>query len=120
MKTHRYQTTEEMRAIIDAYFEMEKQHHRVPVMQGVMKALGFKSRKSLKDTKERGEEWEEIIQDARMTVEYETASALVNSIGNVTGHIFTLKNNFGWKDKQEVEHSGNFKVTIPSKDADTL
>ncbi len=34
-----------------------------------------------------------------------------NLYGNsVTGTIFNLKNNFGWKDKQEIEQSGQVKV----------
>lgn len=30
----------------------------------------------------------------------------------VTGIIFNLKNNFGWKDKQEIEHSGETNMNI--------
>lgn len=30
----------------------------------------------------------------------------------VTGIIFNLKNNYGWKDKQDIEHSG--KIEMPS------
>jgi hypothetical protein len=30
----------------------------------------------------------------------------------VTGIIFNLKNNFGWRDKQDIEHSGNISVKL--------
>ena len=36
---------------------------------------------------------------------------------NPAGAIFNLKNNFGWKDKQEVQHSGtNITLNIDSND----
>jgi hypothetical protein len=37
---------------------------------------------------------------------------LVGRNGNVTGLIFSLKNNFSWTDKQEMKHEGGITVNI--------
>ena len=42
----------------------------------------------------------EIIQSRKV-------AALLNGEGNSTGLIFDLKANYGWKDKQTVEHTGD-------------
>ncbi len=39
---------------------------------------------------------------------------------NATTWIFNMKNRHGWQDKQAVEHSGQMKVKIDSKDAGVL
>ena len=36
-----------------------------------------------------------------------------------TGTIFSLKNNFGWCDKREIETSGSMTVTVSNEDAGT-
>ena len=40
--------------------------------------------------------------------------------GNLGAVCFYLKNRSNWADKQEVEHSGAFNVSMPPKDANTL
>ena len=35
--------------------------------------------------------------------------------GIATGVIFNLKNNFGWKDKQEIEQNGEMNNTVTVK-----
>jgi len=38
----------------------------------------------------------------------------------VTGSIFSLKNNFGWKDKTEVDTTSSVTINMPDDDANTL
>ena len=54
----------------------------------------------------------DILKNARMKIlNYVVENASTGGL-NPTFSIFNLKNNFHWKDKQEIEHSGDLKVTI--------
>lgn len=54
----------------------------------------------------KNEEFSDTIKKAKLRVENYLEKHLITDTGT-TGIIFNLKNNFGWKDKQELEHSGN-------------
>lgn len=74
-----------------------------PSITGMALFLGFESRQSLYDY-EKNDVFSYTIKRARLTIEvfYEQ-----NLLGRgVTGAIFALKN-FGWKDRQELDHSGD-------------
>ena len=47
-------------------------------------------------------------------------SAMANGRGSVTGHIFNLKVNHGWQDKQQLEVSGTWKVDFGTATTDTI
>ena len=106
-KHPKYKTPDEMAVVIEAYFEFKKLHVLVPTMTGLACALGFRTRKSIMDYKNKSDGFEELIRDARMRVEEAVESELLNRVvGSVTGPLFNLKNNFGWVDKQDHEHTG--------------
>lgn len=102
----KYQTAEEMLEVAAKYFQHEKDNVRVPTMTGLTLYLGFKTRKSLMDNKQRGDDFMEVYEWCRLQVEAAMESELINRPANVTGLIFSLKNNFDWKDKQELDHGG--------------
>lgn len=58
---------------------------------------------------EKKDEFADTVKNAKQRVESYTVQRLF--MNNPTGSIFNLKNNFGWKDKTEVEQSGELKVT---------
>jgi hypothetical protein len=74
----------------------------VPTITGLVLHLGFESRQSFYDYEEKPE-FSYTIKRARTLIEKEYEEML--QIGNTTGAIFALKN-MGWKDKSEVEQSG--------------
>lgn len=49
------------------------------------------------------------VKRAKSRIESYTVQRLF--MNNPTGSIFNLKNNFGWRDKTEVEQSGELKLT---------
>ena len=49
------------------------------------------------------------IKKAKLRVENYLEKRLIND-SSTTGIIFNLKNNYDWRDKQEIEHSGNLKL----------
>lgn len=79
----------------------------VPTITGLCYHLGFESRQSFYDYEER-EGFSYTIKRARLFIEKEYEEQL--STGNTVGAIFALKN-FGWKDKTEVENTGNLAIT---------
>ena len=121
----KYKTPEEMQAKIDDYFENPPRKKPVfskdgicielPVftITGLALHLGFVDRQSMYDYENRPL-FSGTIKRARTFIEREYEEQIQS--GNCAGAIFALKN-FGWRDKQEIEHSGdNFKITVVAED----
>jgi len=122
-----YKTPEEMQLKIDEYFK-EKVCHipfldkegqplttkagkivydiKPPTIAGLSHYLGFASRQSMYDYKNKTPEFSYIIERTITLIEEYAEIQLTQ--GNSQGAIFWLKNriNNNWKDKQETEHSG--------------
>lgn len=120
-----YETPEQMQQVIDEYFAecnphvVEYQHfekmkngqyklkttkkisHQVPyTISGLAYALGM-SRQALLDY-EKKDEFLVTVKRAKARVERFVEEGMLSSSGVVAGHIFNLKNNFGWRDRQEL------------------
>jgi len=126
----KYNNAEELQKAIQSYFDNpptkqvvigkgeSQQIVDLPVLTitGLAYHLGFESRQSFYDY-EIDSEFSYTIKRARLFIEHDYEKQL--QVGNTTGAIFALKN-FGWTDKQEVEHSGGVHVrsiTINVKDS---
>lgn len=92
---------------VDEYFQTEK----TPTWTGLAIYLGFESRQSLQDYKEKPD-FAYSIKKALIRIENQYEKALLTK--SPVGPIFALKN-FGWKDKQEVEQSGETKQELTVK-----
>lgn len=113
-----YSTPEELQIKIDEYFKKcpdkreivthKGKKKKIPslTITGLVLYLGFCDRQSFY-AYEAKEKFSYTIKKARSFIEREYESLLKS--GNCTGAIFALKN-FGWKDKTEVEHSGNMVI----------
>ena len=132
-----YQTPEQMQRIVDLYFLACKCHAEGnnpdtligltndellivgsipdihPTVTGLALALDL-TRQGLINY-EGKPEFVDTVKRAKTRVEAYIEQRLYYQ--NTTGSIFNLKNNFGWKDKQEVEHSGGVNVTLGDSDA---
>lgn len=107
----KFKTPEEMQTQIEAYFTAcdEAKPKRPYTVPGLALAMGFNSRSSLFDyaTRNAGhEEFAATIKKAKLRIEAQRVEALVMCRGNAGGLIFDLKNNFGWRDQQNVELTG--------------
>lgn len=105
-----YSNAQEMQDIIDKYFESVTFEHPEtgqvicrPTMSGLAESLDM-CRQTLINYGGK-EEFVDTIKRARRKVEVALESNLYGQ--SVVGTIFNLKNNFGWKDKTEREHSGS-------------
>jgi hypothetical protein len=109
------ETPEIMQERIDRYFEeCAKPNSQEKIsITGLCLWLGFCDRHSFYDY-EKKPAFTHTVRRARLRIEkfYETRG---ESAKSSTFHIFALKN-FGWTDKQEIEHSGTMGVIrLPQK-----
>ena len=109
-----YNSPDEMQIAIKDYFEncpdkitvITKDFEKIEIPKitssGLAYYLGFESRQSLYDYAEKPN-FSYTIKRALLFIEKEYEKKL--DMNNVSGVIFALKN-FGWKDSQEIKHSG--------------
>jgi hypothetical protein len=98
-----FETPEQMQEAIDAYHADCIQRQVPLTMSGLAIALGM-SRQALIQYEGR-DGFSDTVKQARAKVERQLEEGLLTRERQVAGHIFNLKNNFGWKDVQEVEHT---------------
>lgn len=119
-----FKTVEELKSVIDEYFDfcdsrIKEIHtkegdviaitHPAPyTMSGLARRLDI-SRDTLVNYSNR-ELFSDTIKEARDRVQEDIETRLMET-SNQSGAIFNLKNNFGWKDKREVEHDVNLDKT---------
>jgi len=118
-----YKTVEDLEVAINKYFDdcdnkkVERyiaKEHRVAMvndpepytMSGLAYSMGIDRRTLLNYTHR--EKYFPTIKKARDKVHSDVERRLMGN--NATGAIFNLKNNFDWKDKTEVEQSGEIKI----------
>lgn len=115
-RPRKFKTVEEMEQAIDNYFQECKDNDEPITVTGLALAIGFEDRCSLLDycnyKDEEGNEFSHSVKKAKTYVEQTIEKGLLSGKYNATGAIFNLKNNYGWRDKQEVEQSGESKLTI--------
>ncbi|MCP3684615.1 MAG: hypothetical protein GY861_18265 [bacterium] len=117
----KFKSVEELQEKIDAYFEscwIEENGKLIRIRPYTISGLALEldtCRKVLLDYEER-DEYSNAIKKAKGKIESFAEEKLYGN--NVAGVIFNLKNNYGWKDKTEQEHSnpdGNLKTIIINK-----
>jgi len=99
-----FESVEEMQAAIEQYFadaDGKKWPYTIP---DLALALGFTSRQSLLNYQYKPE-YMDTIKRAKLRIEGQRARQLVQGQGMVAGQIFDLKNNFGWRDQQDLANS---------------
>lgn len=107
----KYKNPEEMKELIEDYFIYCDSHNIPYTVSGLARHLGI-TRKTLLDYQTKyGPEYAIVVEDAKTRIEEFVETCLFKS-GIATGVIFNLKNNFGWNDKQEVEHTGDVNVKL--------
>lgn len=102
-----FESPEDMENEIQAYFDMQVENKGIITVAGLAYNLGFESRQSLQDYKQK-EEFTYIIKRAVLFIENCYEEKLSGT--TPTGAIFALKN-MGWKDKIEQEINTNVHLT---------
>ena len=124
----KYTSIEKLQQRIDEYFESGREVREivvgrganeriievpVPTVTGLALFLGFADRRSFYDycdsPRPKTKKFAYAMKRARTFMERHYEQLLQS--GNYAGAIFALKN-FGWSDKQEVEHTGDLSISV--------
>lgn len=97
--------------LVDSYIDLCKQANEPILLTGMILSLGLNSRDSFYEY-QKYPEFSDSVKRARMLIEMEYEKRL-NSGSNAAAPIFALKN-FGWTDKQELEHTSPDGTMTPS------
>lgn len=106
----KFKSAEEMQTIINQYFAKCDAEKKPYTVSGLAVALDT-TRRTLLDYEEK-DEFSHTIKKAKAKIEAYNEEMLYNKNIPTTGVIFNLKNNYGWKDKQEIEAEVNSDMTI--------
>ena len=112
-----FETVEELESAVDNYFAVDAHVDQgdglvyLPTMSGLALSLGV-DRKTVLNYSNK-EDFFPTINKARCKIESFIETRLYGN--NVTGCIFNLKNNFGWKDKSEIDNTSSDGSMTPTK-----
>lgn len=113
----KFETPEEMQSVIDEYFDTDAyvtiggETYFRPAISGIALALGM-SRQALLDYQNKPD-FLDTVRKAKQRVEHALEQNLHG--GAVTGSIFNLKTNFGWKDNPDR----TIKIDLPKDSSAT-
>lgn len=105
----KFQSVEDLDKKIDEYFTLCEEKKQKPLITELAYYLDT-SRETLCDYKEK-DGFSDSLKKAKQRCEIILERNLIEGKVNPTGSIFNLKNNYGWKDKTETEHSGSFSLS---------
>lgn len=100
----KYAEVEIMQQKINKYFKECDKENEPYTVTGLCLALDICRDTLLEYSKDK--RFSDTIKKAKLKVENYLEKRLITD-NSTTGIIFNLKNNFGWTDKQQLEHSGN-------------
>lgn len=110
----KFKTVKELKEKIIEYFEVCLNTQEVPTITGLALDLDT-TRDTLIDYQNR-DKFSYTVKKAKLFIHNYAEQELFRTSGNVTGIIFNLKNNWGWKDKTEHEigglDGGAFKMDV--------
>ena len=105
----KFKNEKELQKKIDAWLRLCKKDKRPLTITGL--ALALNTSRDLLIDYENKDEFSYTIKRAKLLCEnYAEESLFIGK--NVAGAIFNLKNNYGWKEKQEIEHQGGVYINL--------
>lgn len=108
-RPRKYQSVTELQRLIDDYFKDCKEDGRIATVTGLAASLDM-DRRQLIDYQGKPL-FNNTISKAKRKVEAGYEEAAMSGKANATFSIFTLKNNFKWQDKIEIDQLNTLQVT---------
>jgi hypothetical protein len=93
----------------EEYFTSEE-GQAYPTLSGISLFLGFSDRESFAKYADYGDDFSRTVNKARLRIENHRHRRLIDKQHFTPGIIFDLKNNHGWKDQQDLNHTGTVAV----------
>jgi len=109
----KFKTPEELQKCIDQYFAECDEKGKPYTVCGMAYALNC-SRQTLLNYSEKGA-FLDTVTRAKLKIQAYAEEHLF-IVKNSNGVQFSLKNNFGWRDKQELEHTGAVHLHFDEQD----
>lgn len=81
-----------------------------PTLAGLCLFMGFCDKQSFSNYETYGPEFSLTVKKAQMRIELDRHERLIDKNRFTPGVIFDLKNNHGWKDQQDLNHTGTVSV----------
>lgn len=108
----KWKTVRALNRDINRYFKKCEEKDKPLTMTGLALALGT-SRQTLLNYRKSGDKgFDSVLKRAKLRCHNFAEEYLFSKGGQIAGTIFNLKNNYGWKDKQEVEASGEIIIKV--------
>jgi len=114
-RPRKYTDPVEFNAVVDDYFLTCDADHKKPTLAGISLHLDFCDKETFGTYADVGLEFSRTINKARLRIEDNRHQLLVDRETFTPGVIFDLKNNHGWKDKQELELTGNIAALLAAR-----
>ena len=112
----KFKTVKELKDKCDAFFAQREAEGKPYTITGLALALGT-TRETLCDYGEK-DDYSDTIKEAKAKCQ-DYAEQRLYMGGPAAGPIFALKN-FGWSDKQEIDHTGKVSLSFTSDDEKCL
>jgi len=117
--SRKFQTVEQLQKAIDAYIDRQREEKRPLTVCGLAIAIGT-DRKTLNNYEAMedlyGKPYFPTIKRAKAFIE-ESLEELLLTKTQMSGVIFNLKNNFGWRDTQDItSHNENENINFNAND----
>lgn len=114
-RPRKYTNVDELQELIEEYFATCDKIRRPYTITGLALFLDMDRKALLRYEKDYEDEFCHTIKRAKERVQ-EFVECCLFKKGIAQGVIFNLKNNFGWEDKQEVDHT----ITSTEKDMNAI
>lgn len=114
-RPRKFETPDQMDEAVQQYFRTILENELPATVTGLARHLGM-SRQALCNYEGR-DEFVDTVKNAKQMVEEAIESGMYRGY-STPGAIFSLKNNFGWRDQQEIINSGEQIQKIIMEDAE--
>lgn len=111
-----YSTPEEMKTLIDEYFNERDEQGKPYTVTSLALKLGFTTRQGLLNYEDK-KEFVDTLKEAKLRIEGFAEDALYDKSKPTAGVIFNLTNNYGWQNKYINENTNKNEDVTPDEQA---
>jgi hypothetical protein len=120
-RQRKFETVEELQLAIGKYFAECKDNETPLTISGLAYAIDLTRENILVYEKDENRvEFHDTVKRAKAYILADQEARLVSGKNNPAGLIFSMKNNYGWRDTQEINHTIGDAVIVVGKPAPAI